>query len=1311
VRVGGAVSDLHAADARYHYECKTRFMAPKSVQLAATASSSAVRVPVLTDVAYDRTVTDVKADQSQVRNSSDIYRLYQSYGGTAMTKRTLLTAVTDYFNDDLLVFTSSGIASILVFREKAKDLFNMIPDDDDDNLDDAMKKIAKHVKSDSQMVPHKRYEYQCRINMDVAEEYTSQTMMDLLTKLLPDATSRLPMIMICNMITSQIRRIPTPLQVTIGTLIKEKELIHELYKCGVVCSYDEVLRFRKSAAIASLTSRGLVDTSQPGAGMAQVIVDNFDANISSQNGLQSTHALAMLLTQTCAKGHETKQQDTIRRIRKEEMTTEVESDVSIQRYDGPKKPAMPPPKAKKTVLPLRVLSAQVLAANRAYIRDFDFLSQVIREKGCPEWNGFNSFVNRNEGHTVRPATTCVYTPLIDMKPSDPDTMLTSMVEADKLMKSVGQNFVVFTCDQQLYKVAVNITWAYPERFGNFILRLGGMHFIMNFIGCVGTLMADTGLSDVLESAFGGVANMLTGKRYPQNFRALRMVVEELLRTMVDEIDNPNDLVVLLESRANDSRTTQLWVDMLIKPVLLMMLFSRAEKEADWPLHLLAVELMIPYFFAAHHPNYAHYGLYYLRSITAISPEVLKMFLNGDHVTRHTPGIWNGIWSDMMIETTFMRYGKGPGGIIGNTLKPSTVKTWALSLHICSMLAKDFSDMITGEKSNPNLHKEEMKSRMTSDANDRAKIGQKLQESVDPLDPSAHPEATGSIVQIVSGRIATDATVNVHDALAIGQKMMKDYETTWPDGFHTTLPKIVNTMAVTKKHIQVGTTKLHDTTLIYSRIIGLQASGRDMKLDEVLKYELAPMPTSMFTNTGEMRLATSKSTLKNKLKVEVMTRSTSKPANVIIDGSAILWVVHWPAQGTVQSFIDNFVAYLTSKLKECNVYLIFDRYNDYSIKGVTRTARGKQASRRHQLSRSMMLPPQKVVLTVTYNKVQLINLIIETLRERRRQFIPTNHKLVVTGPDPVPVEINEGSTVPRDDMRNTQEEADVIIIHHLLIIVDSHPGSAVNVISDDTDVFALLVHFYHKRELSCPLTLEATSKDRKSIDIKATTQLHTNIAGTLLSAHAVSGCDTVAQLWGIGKTKVVKLLQAGHQLTELGNDTAALADVVQESTTFIASCYGYANATNMTDARIKMWKLKTGKASIVSAPKLMSLPPTNEAFQLNVLRAHLQACIWKHAADADPPNMDPIVHGWLPDRVNKTLQPVMLPDETAAAPDSILKLIKCGCENCKSSRCSCSSALLPCTIFCNCEGGTDCCNERTKAAVVDLLDDDDDDDES
>ena len=87
------------------------------------------------------------------------------------------------------------------------------------------------------------------------------------------------------------------------------------------------------------------------------------------------------------------------------------------------------------------------------------------------------------------------------------------------------------------------------------------------------------------------------------------------------------------------------------------------------------------------------------------------------------GLWNGIWSDMFIETTFMRYGHGPSGIIGITLKPETLKTWALGLHICCRLEQDIADIVeNGQQiASQQTHKEEMKARIVSDCADRENI--------------------------------------------------------------------------------------------------------------------------------------------------------------------------------------------------------------------------------------------------------------------------------------------------------------------------------------------------------------------------------------------------------------------------------------------------------------------------------------------------------------------------------------------------------------------------------------------------------------
>ena len=52
---------------------------------------------------------------------------------------------------------------------------------------------------------------------------------------------------------------------------------------------------------------------------------------------------------------------------------------------------------------------------------------------------------------------------------------------------------------------------------------------------------------------------------------------------------------------------------------------------------------------------------------------------------HQNGIWNALWSDMMIETTFMCYGHDPSGMKGITLNESALDWWAKSLHISSIM--------------------------------------------------------------------------------------------------------------------------------------------------------------------------------------------------------------------------------------------------------------------------------------------------------------------------------------------------------------------------------------------------------------------------------------------------------------------------------------------------------------------------------------------------------------------------------------------------------------------------------------------------
>lgn len=89
------------------------------------------------------------------------------------------------------------------------------------------------------------------------------------------------------------------------------------------------------------------------------------------------------------------------------------------------------------------------------------------------------------------------------------------------------------------------------------------------------------------------------------------------------------------------------------------------------------------------------------------------------------------------------------------------------------------------------------------------------------------------------------------------------------------------------------------------------------------------------------------------------------------------------------------------------------------------------------------------------------------------------------------------------------------------------GKALVVVADDTDIFALLLHFRHDGSINAgKVYMQSPLRGRAVIDIDATVEDNVSIIPSLLSAHALSGCDTVASYYGIGKGTALKVLRAG-----------------------------------------------------------------------------------------------------------------------------------------------------------------------------------------
>ncbi|CAH1795665.1 unnamed protein product, partial [Owenia fusiformis] len=107
VRLQGAVSDLHAADGRYHQACYHKFMNACCVKKAASSCASSSTH----DLALYKVSEEMKKDFSKFWNTNELYELYCTFDGEKC-RRSFTDGLSEIMND-YVVLSSPGYANIL----------------------------------------------------------------------------------------------------------------------------------------------------------------------------------------------------------------------------------------------------------------------------------------------------------------------------------------------------------------------------------------------------------------------------------------------------------------------------------------------------------------------------------------------------------------------------------------------------------------------------------------------------------------------------------------------------------------------------------------------------------------------------------------------------------------------------------------------------------------------------------------------------------------------------------------------------------------------------------------------------------------------------------------------------------------------------------------------------------------------------------------------------------------------------------------------------------------------------------------------
>ena len=1091
------------------------------------------------------------------------------------------------------------------------------------------------------------------------------------------------------------------LSVYIHRLIASRHLIDVLNSLGVCASYNEAQRYEAAVMVdgkLTLSTDCLI----------QFVFDNADFNINSLDGKGTFHSMGGIMCVT--PGRSLKFDASVARPAeiKKALTLAQINKVNLLTYCS---------QTSKGLNSVKIRDVQELRNNFKvpYVAQrIDLLwmcGKYVNAENNPNWSGFMELMT--SGLTEYEVSKISILPFINLNPTTPDAIYSTLKYAAEQCKKYGQKTCIITFDQPLYaKSAEMIEKGRTERdadLSNIILRLGGFHLLMSFMGAAGYIMAGSGLKDLwaLIYATNSTEKMLAGHSYSRALRAhfltglalatiaLRQldidddtkqqllelhqsVVEgtasfsvELLSQQPVLVDTYQKVIDFMEMKANKSHTAKLWIN-YFNLVQIMRLFVGAERRGDWYLHLQCVADMIPYFHSTGHLAYAKSAHLYVQQMSNIqdhmTEEEFNKFTKGGFFTvRRTDKMWSGIWSDMTVEQVLMRSMKTSGGLThGRGITESVLKRWVQGMPGCSALINHFQDycgkqFLTGEQ-----HVELRMSRQIRDSSDVDKLIMWFTTH------SPFPDCV-ELMSISTGITATEA-VNCDQANEIGKKVMHTLtDKNFGDLHLRRKDKVLNLASVTSSIKIREETVPVNTMKLFNRIACTIKSEEN--LANILEHELAPVPLSMFDEFSIRK--TNKAAMYDV--VESYT-SVIEPVNTgmqVIDGGFLLRRVTWPSNHvTYLELYQCYLSYIERHHVSTKTVVVFDGYN------LVLNTKSLEHSRRAMKAQSI--------------EIQFTDDMNTTCSQQQFLANDKNKEKLIMG-------LSKHLQQAGITIKKAAGDADSLIVTTALEIC-RRDNVVVQVIGTDVDLLLLLIQLRQLNDNICFVKPPLGKEPCKMYDIGAIQNTMNMLSSRILFIHTITGCDTTSSLYRQGKKKACQLLQKFQQkllpcVDVFYDNTASKEDIIAAGEQFLLALYGApSNTKTLNEHRYHCYIKAVARSQINKEMQLASLPPTSAAASQHSLRTYHQLQHWLGR------DMQPIGWGWY--ILNNQLLSVMT--TLQPAPDYLLNLVSCACKTGCERVCGCKSSGLHCSILCRYCQGHGCQNSSKTEATGDSESESEDD---
>lgn len=1198
-------TDLVAVEARYHKKCYDSFMNPP---LKEPRTSSNIHE----DATFQEVCDHIEKSNNFRFKLSDLRKIM---GDNLINPDKLFKKLQQKYGSEIMVTRSQGKEPVVYYKS-----FNIAGVCSDwfcanDNFDELQKRTILTVASEILKAEIKDFRYE-KDRYPASSSFLNGVIQDippLLTYFLGDLLSTdndkencIKRDNIAHSIVSILRpnSFISTLQLALGTYIYRKTgsrlVIDVLSKLGISASYHSI-QLHEASTIKDPPEFRITEET-----FVQFVYDNTDHNTSTLDGKRTFHCLGGIACYTPESG--ISYEGGSKKLKKMPTASELASEKTI--------PIIPYGAFNSTALDTVVF----VNVNKLQLGSRPQLSQSyatylwakkFKIPNLPSWRGFMEVVCCDSEYFV---SSILCLPFINEPPSKLTTLNTALHYSREECNRRNQKTCFVTFDQPLYWKSRSIV-ANSTTLPNVVVRLGGFHMIMSYLGSIGYIMDRSGLEDLWGVVYAGesVKKMMSGHAYSRAIRAHILTFTALGITICNTISldkgfeqflinffkdwdtNPpfmshhnsdrtindmmNKFIEKLNVLATIGPTAKLWIQYM-KSVIIALQFIEAERLGDWKLHLQAVRDMLPYFHASGHFAYAKSAQVYLQDMVQLESqmddeEYYKFTSEGFFTIRRTDKAWSGIWSDMTIEQTLNRF-FGTDLKHGRGVTPSVVTRYLLAMPTAFNIMNCLEEYCNLSSYTSEQHIDLCKSRMNQDNED-------IDRFVFWFNEHAPFKDRSSLVSLSTGIVGGD-NIDCHLAVEKGLKGMASMEDKNGDNISLSNVNKVKNLGAAKNKVHIGDEEYVavDASLLFQRISIVIRGNTDLTRT-ALRYELSPCPLSLFDKHGFMR-----KTPKSELYKVFKSINIQNPVEFInhhipvIDGGWLLHQVSWPHGYKYVQIFDIYLRYIKSHFGT-NAFIVFDGYDkdNIGVKSYERFRRKeKNMAADLDFTPEMLNPLTKAkFLSNIANKKKFVDFLTS--------FLNSNN---------INVQI-------------AREDADILIVK-TAIQIKERTNNQVIVIGNDTDLFVIMIALTPEYS---NLDFCKVSSGKKPYTFYSTSA-HIKMKSFILFAHAFGGCDTTSAIFRKGKKSILNLLQKEEALQDAcqyfyyaHSTTDTIYGAAEQ---FIFSLYKQNKSTKA--ASIDQLRYDLFTSTVAHAKKELSLavlPPTPSSLRQHAYRVFYQIQEW------------------------------------------------------------------------------------------------------